>query len=575
MNIDQSLILKGILLNKKRVRELSDYSGLSIGNVSQKLAELRASGYFDDRDQIPSRFLGQNKVNNLVLLAAGPGIRTLPLDREIPKSYLHVNGETLIERLIRQAKDAGIEQIYVVVGYHKEAFEPLIDKYGVTLIVNSSYSQDDNLISALLAAKHLSRAYLCPADLYFPTNPFCAYEFASWYMVRKSTDYLDAVVGSKKRMAKHGKPNFRAVGLAYFDKKAGQALADNLKSIADKCNEPSFWEEAMHGPKPIEVYANIVNDGYCFDINSYEDLRCVDPNSPDLVNSYIRTILSAFESEIDDIKDVRLMKKGMTNRSFLFTHKGSEFIMRLPGEGTESLINRKQEYQAYQAIKSLGISDEVVYMDPQSGVKITRFVHGVRNCDPNCDDEVALCIKTLRSFHERGVKVDFRFDLFGQIDYYESLWGGPSAYQDYLLTKGKVLELKRFIDSQPKKECLTHIDAVPDNFLILEDGSTRLIDWEYAANQDPHVDIAMFAIYSGYDKNRVDWLIDQYFDGGCDAQTRWKIYCYVAICGLLWSNWCEYKQTLGVEFGEYSLNQYRYAKELSRIVLEAIGGKGQ
>lgn len=45
------------------------------------------------------------------------------------------------------------------------------------------------------------------------------------------------------------------------------------------------------------------------------------------------------------------------------------------------------------------------------------------------------------------------------------------------------------------------------------------------------------------------------------------------MCGLLWSNWCEYKQMLGVEFGEYSLRQYRYAKEYFRYAKELIGGK--
>ena len=113
----------------------------------------------------------------------------------------------------------------------------------------------------------------------------------------------------------------------------------------------------------------------------------------------------------------------------------------------------------------------------------------------------------------------------------------------------------------------SHIDAVPDNFLFeAEDDEVRLIDWEYAAMQDPHVDLAMFSIYSFYDREQIDDLIDIYFNGSCDKNTRLKIYCYIAVGGLLWSNWCEYKRTLGVEFGEYSLRQYRYAKEYYKIV---------
>ena len=110
---------------------------------------------------------------------------------------------------------------------------------------------------------------------------------------------------------------------------------------------------------------------------------------------------------------------------------------------------------------------------------------------------------------------------------------------------------------------------MPDNFLFV-DNEIRLIDWEYAGMQDPHLDIAMFAIYSMYDRDQVETLIDSYFLEGCSTEIRMKIYCYIATCGLLWSNWCEYKRFCGVEFGEYSLRQYRYAKEYYSIVMKEI-----
>jgi len=88
--------------------------------------------------------------------------------------------------------------------------------------------------------------------------------------------------------------------------------------------------------------------------------------------------------------------------------------------------------------------------------------------------------------------------------------------------------------------------------------------------QDPHVDLAMFCIYAMYDREHVEKLIDAYFEGECSKENRIKIYCYIAACGLLWSNWCEYKLHLGVEFGEYSLRQYRFGKEYYRIAKEEM-----
>ena len=58
--------------------------------------------------------------------------------------------------------------------------------------------------------------------------------------------------------------------------------------------------------------------------------------------------------------------------------------------------------------------------------------------------------------------------------------------------------------------------------------------------------------------------------GKCDPAVRAKIYAYIAMCGLLWSNWCEFKRALGVEFGEYALRQYRYAKDYYNYAKELM-----
>ncbi len=289
----------------------------------------------------------------------------------------------------------------------------------------------------------------------------------------------------------------------------------------------------------------------------------------------IRLISETLHIPYTAIKNISILKKGMTNRSFLFSCEQKKYIIRIPGEGTGRLIDRSQEYKVYQALNGKGISDSVIYINPVDGYKITEFIPGARCCDPYCADDVLKCMNKLRTLHEMCLKTTHRFNLFEKINLYESFWNGkPSVYQDYEETKNNILKLKPFIDGLQTEECLTHIDAVPDNFLLVKDAAGTeeviLIDWEYAGMQDPHVDLAMFSIYSFYDRERIDRLIDIYFQQSCEQNIRTKIYCYVAICGLLWSNWCEYKRNLGVEFGEYSLRQYRYAKEYYRIAREAM-----
>ena len=214
--------------------------------------------------------------------------------------------------------------------------------------------------------------------------------------------------------------------------------------------------------------------------------------------------------------------------------------MRIPGEGTEQLINRREEAEVYNVIGSKGICDDIVYINPDNGYKIAEFFENSRICDAENQDDLKQCMKKLRVFHQQNLQVSHEFDIFKQIDFYESLWEGkPSIYRDYKKTKEHVLKLRNYIEQHIESKCLTHIDAVPDNFLFVEDGDVRLIDWEYSGMQDPHVDIAMFCIYALYNKTQTDNLVDIYFEGKYRKEIRLKIYSYIAACGLIWSNWRE------------------------------------
>ena len=59
-------------------------------------------------------------------MAAGTSSRFAPLSYEKHKAMTEVKGEVLIERQIKQIKEAGITNIYIVTGYKAEQFNYLI-----------------------------------------------------------------------------------------------------------------------------------------------------------------------------------------------------------------------------------------------------------------------------------------------------------------------------------------------------------------------------------------------------------------------------------------------------------------
>ena len=172
-------------------RILAQSSGHSLGVVNRSVRRLMENGYLDGqlKPTLKARQEYQDKEpRNAVILAAGFGMRMVPINRELPKGLLEVNNEPLIERQIRQLQKAGITEIYIIVGFLKEKYEYLIDKYKVKLIFNPDYAAKNNLHSLRLAAEYLSNTYIVPCDIWCDQNPFSRHELYSWYMVSDIVD---------------------------------------------------------------------------------------------------------------------------------------------------------------------------------------------------------------------------------------------------------------------------------------------------------------------------------------------------------------------------------------------------
>lgn len=580
MNIVDKRVLKKIKqYGKISQRQLSEVCGFSLGKVNQSIQFLQKEEYMDEEWNLTeksTKLIDLYKPKKAIILAAGLGMRMVPINTEVPKALLTVKGETLIERLIHQLHEVNVYDITVVVGFMKEEFEFLIDEYNVKLVCNMDYAKKNNLHSLAKVGSDLINTYIIPCDIWCETNPFNSCELYSWYMVKnQETDNTSVRLNKKYELVKTklNEVGDTMIGISYISLDDAGFVAKRIYSMSSQREyEHCFWEDVLFVKDKMIVSPYVFNDAY--EINTYEQLRDLDEDNEILNSELMNIIKDTIGCEISKIMNIQPLKKGMTNRSFSFEVNSKRYIMRVPGEGTEKLINRKHEYDVYQAIKDENICDPVIYMNPENGYKITEYIHDAHACDSTDFSDVLKCMKKLHAFHDKKLKVNHTFEVFEELEKYESYWQGtPSIYRDYKTTKAHIYELKEFVDAQQKEWGLSHIDSVPDNFLFSDD-ELYLIDWEYAGMQDQHIDIAMFAIYSLYDREDVEKLIDAYFNGQCKDLVRIKIYAYIAICGLLWSNWCEYKRNLGVEFGEYSLKQYRYAKEYYRIVKEALEERG-
>ncbi|MER2027438.1 MAG: NTP transferase domain-containing protein, partial [Lachnospiraceae bacterium] len=203
MNLFESEILNKLYFEPfVNQRILAETTGCSVGAVNKALRQLTEAGYLDGQTQLTDK--GRQEVRgkmpkSAIILAAGFGMRMVPINTSTPKALLEVNGEPLIERTIRQLHEAGVTNITVVVGFMKEQFEYLIDEFGVDLAVNSEYSKRNNLHSLAYVAGRIDNSYIIPCDIWCAVNPYSRTEPYSWYMVSDKMDEDSTVRVNRKR----------------------------------------------------------------------------------------------------------------------------------------------------------------------------------------------------------------------------------------------------------------------------------------------------------------------------------------------------------------------------------------
>lgn len=564
-------------------RELSLRLNISLGSTNKYIHELEEQHFLEVSEngytltKEGADYLEDYKVDNAIIIAAGFGSRFVPLTYETPKGLLEVFGERMIERQIKQLHEAGIYDITIMVGYLKEKFDYLIDKYDVKLIYNPEYSTK-NTLATLWHARHLFKnTYILSSDNWIRENIFHAYEPCAWYSgvyMRGNTSEWCLTADKKGRITDvvvGGADSYVMYGPVYFDCTFSERFIPLLEKYYNSPGTENFyWEQVyMENLKTLPMYIYPQPDSIVYEFENLEELRLFDTryqnHSDNEALEKIAQIFSVSESEIVNIK---CLKAGMTNKSFLFSIGDDSYIFRIPGPGSEMLINRQQEKAVYDAIAPLKLSDDIIYFDGETGYKISRFYENSRNCDAGNREDVSSCMNTLRSFHEKRLSVDHEFNLRERIDFYEDLCFHPYCirFEDYKQVRLQMNELLELMEQINPPKSLSHIDSVQSNFLILPDKSVRLIDWEYAGMCDCLIDIAMFAIYSYYDEAQLIQLMELYFARPATKEEQLRIYSYVALSGFLWALWAEYKASVGEDFGDYTLKMYRYAKDYYKKV---------
>lgn len=266
------------------------------------------------------------KVDNAIIMAAGTASRFAPLSYEKPKALIEVRGEVLIERQIRQLREAGVDEIIIVTGYMAEQFEYLKDQYGVVLVYNPDYLTRNNNASIHVAREYLKNSYICSSDNYFLSNPFEPEVDESYY----SAVYMEGETGEWCISEDDGWINDVKVGgsdswvmlghvfwSVAFSRSFLHILEEeyDLPETADKLWETLYIEHIKDLPMKIRKYPS----EFIFEFDTLDELRCFDDS---YINNTRSEILKRVAVELGvEEKDIRRVKsfKDKNNAAAGFT----------------------------------------------------------------------------------------------------------------------------------------------------------------------------------------------------------------------------------------------------------------
>ena len=234
----------------------------------------------------------------------------------------------------------------------------------------------------------------------------------------------------------------------------------------------------------------------------------------------------------------------LTNRSYRVVRGDAAFVLRLPGFGTERYIDRAGEAFNAAAAASIGLAPELVFIEPSSGVMLTRYVADASPLSPqSLEDPAALAaaVGLLHRLHHSGLVFRGTMRLFPKLDEYLRL----AEESGHAASELRLSELKRLRRQLAPLEPIVgpgwgrakpcHIDPAPHNF-IAAGGRHYLLDWEYAAMCEPLWDLAGLSIEGGLDPERDTRMLVLYF-GQADTPWLGRLYLYKLALRLLAAAW--------------------------------------
>lgn len=233
---------------------------------------------------------------------------------------------------------------------------------------------------------------------------------------------------------------------------------------------------------------------------------------------------------------------GMTNRNYKVSIGGKNYVVRIPGEGTEEYVDRKADFQAATLTSRIGTNAPLIHYDVEAGIQITQYLDGCRNLrDPGVLDDMEVVRRTgrafkhlhscgekfLNRFHEKNVAAEY-MDLLKSMSF-----GLPDGYEG---VQEEAESIRDLLDKTCKALVPCHNDPAPENLVDMGD-RVHILDWEFGGNNDAFWDLGDFSVESDFSPEQDAVFLEAYLGRAPTEAERARLILQKSMVFLLWTLW--------------------------------------
>lgn len=221
---------------------------------------------------------------NAIILAAGLGSRLKELTKNKHKALFTIDGVPNIERTIKFLNEIGVKEIYIVTGYLSEQFDYLKENFGINLIKNNKYKEQNNLASFSLALPYFGNSFVIDGDVVLIKNILQIPSSSAYFTtIRQNSDKKEWVIKTiNNKITGIEICNKKApslLGISFFTKKDASIIKNHIKSLSKNAflDPKKYYDDAI-----VEVLDNIdmgfinVDNNLVAEIDDVSDINELD-----------------------------------------------------------------------------------------------------------------------------------------------------------------------------------------------------------------------------------------------------------------------------------------------------------